>query len=211
MVNLPIHIAERLRLLRDFLDHLEKDVTLEWCEIEKRNENGEFPGYEDYEAAMDFPLFREKFSARSIVSELNALVEEVLQSKADPAWRARHERNEKTSIPSPIWEQQIGTVWELIEAYYGIRRSGISGWSIYDKLRDTANAFKHRRGFRRFSDIAQKGAFLSNEAQYRATFKNAKLLLVNIRPFLTNVSALKPRVAADAQQAVRESKEPGSI
>jgi hypothetical protein len=193
MTTLRFHIDVHLQFLRDFLDHLERDVALEWAQIEKRNQNGDFPEYEDYEAAMDFPLFREKFSARAIINELNALVEEVLQSKAEPAWRLRHGKTEMKNIPSPVWEQRFGKIWELIEAYYGIRGSDIPGWDVYDKLRDMANAFKHRRGFRRFSNIFKKGVLDSSEAQYRATFENARSLLDGIKPFLIHVSSLKPK------------------
>jgi hypothetical protein len=169
---------------------MEKDVALEWSEIEKQRDQGEFSDYGQYEAAMDLPLFREQFAVRAIVYELNTLAEEVIYSKVEPAWKREQEGTGGRGIPKPIWEQPIGVVWKLIEDCYEVRRSELPGWHVYDGLRDMANAFKHRRGFRRFSDIAKKSVMDMGDVQYQATFKNVRHVLDTIEPFLAGVMAL---------------------
>ena len=193
MGNLRIIICERLKFIRDFYNHSASDVWNEWQQLDERNKQGEFPEYEDYESAKDFPLFRGKFSAGAIIHELNSLAEDVLHSKATPAWMERQGKIAKKRVFSPVWEQSIGTTWELVEDYYHICRSDLPGWDAYSKLRDVANAIKHRQGFRRFSETVEKGLFDMDNVQYRVTFESVKDLPDRIEPFLIDVACLRQK------------------
>lgn len=183
-------IIEQLRFLRSFLMRLEKDIGMEWAEIEKRNEEGEFQDFGDYEAAMDYPLFLEKFTVRSIFNELNILAEQTLHEAAASAWRIEQEKRPGKVIPKPEWELPIERIWELIESYYNIRRSDLPGWAAYKELREINNAFKHRLGFRRFSDIFQSKNIGLEENRHKAEIDNTKKIFDAIEEFLLGVTRL---------------------
>ena len=188
MIDIIVH--EQLRFLRDFLSHLERDIALEWSEIETRNEEGEFRDFEDYEAAMDYPLFREEFTVKSIFNELNILVEQTLHSAASLVWRTERDIQKTGSRPKPEWELPIGKIWELIENHHGICRTDLPGWDVYNELREINNAFKHRRGFRRFSDILRSDKRSLEDAHHKAKIGNAKRFLDEIGPFILSVAKL---------------------
>lgn len=202
MAKQTIHITARLKFIENFLDHLEREVRSEWSEIVERRKQGKCFDYSEYEAAMDFPLFREQFSTRAVVNELNGMAEEVLQTMAEPAYHEKQNKINKENISKPIWELPIGKVWELIEDHYKIRREDIPEWKVYDELREMVNSFKHGRGFRRLSDILEKGV-IDSDIQHQATFKNARQFLNAIKPFLLSVSALKPKTVIFQQQSSR--------
>jgi hypothetical protein len=188
MIDLMVHA--QLRFLRDFLSHLERDIALEWSEIEARNEEGAFHDFGDYEAAMDYPLFREEFAAKSLFNELNILVEETLHSAAASAWRAEQASQGANSLPKPEWELPIGKIWELIENHHNVNRKNLPGWDVYNKLREINNAFKHRRGFRRFSDLFQSDKKTLEDARHKAKIDNAKRFIDEIAPFILSVAKL---------------------
>jgi hypothetical protein len=187
---IDIIVHEQLRFLRDFLSHLERDIALEWSEIETRNKEGEFRDFEDYESAMDYPLFREQFTAKSIFNELNILVEETLHSAASLPWRMEQATQRTDPLPKPEWELPIGKIWELIENHYCIRRTDLPGWEVYNELREMNNAFKHRRGFRRFRDILQSDKPSFEEARHKAKIDDAKRFLDEIERFILGVAKL---------------------
>jgi hypothetical protein len=176
-------ILVELRQLRNCIDHLANHIGEEWNDVEKRNENGEFSEFEDYEAALDLPWFMEDFCARSFILELNIYVENILQERVHSAWNKKRKNG-------PVWEQQISTVWKLIEENYNIKKSDITNYNIYENLRDMANAFKHRKGFRLFSKIEQNMLDFNN-ARYKATFTDVKAFIDNIEPFLRHIVMLK--------------------
>jgi len=199
MSQIPILVHMQLHFLRDFLEHIEKGVAVEWASLGKRAENGEFEDYGDYERAMDYPLFRMDFGARAVYYELNALLESELQSLAAPIWHSRRpQATLKQSKLRTIHDLSVGEVVELLESKYGIERNNFPGWDAYEELRRRVNAFKHRRGMRRFEDMKNNPDTGGIEIRYKATFDEARNFLSDIKTLLDNLYALAESKKVDA-------------
>ena len=194
-----------LLFLEDFLDHIEKDVAAEWEEIERRKTAGEFVNYADYEDATNYPLVRLELGAKTVLYELNALVEYRLHSLAEPIWRessrfaglksiaeaatAGPESLARLKMASDI---SIRKTIRLIEEHYGVRLSEIEGWEAFDDVRETVNNFKHRLGYRHISKIDWCGKDWSQNLRCDATIEKAREALAQIRGFLKGLWRMLP-------------------
>lgn len=197
----PIEIGMQLHFLGDYLRKIDSSIAVEWGEIESRAENGEFEDFGDYESAMDYPLFRSQYAARTVMYELNAMVEGVLQNLADPFWQEQQNSEKIKSIYDlPFW-----AVVEIVEKYYGIRLKDIDGSDAFYELRKAVNSFKHRKGFRRHEDLMRNPETGGVEFQYRATLELAEDFLEKIPLFLNRLYEIKVNIKSDVKQALYES------
>jgi len=170
----------QIHFLRDYLNKQNSSIALEWGEIESKAENGEFKDFGDYETAMDYPLFRSEYTTRTVMYELNAMIEGVLQSMAEPFWQEKKNSTKiKTIHDLPFW-----AITELVEKHYGTCLKDIDGYNVFEDLRKMVNAFKHRKGFRKHEDIERNPVTGGVEFQYRATLDLAEKFLNKIPQFL---------------------------
>jgi hypothetical protein len=72
--------------LRNYLDHAFEESGREIEDVFARNEAGEYPGSDDLDNALFYPMRRQELASRTIYYEINALVESELQSAAREAW-----------------------------------------------------------------------------------------------------------------------------
>ncbi|WP_029922413.1 hypothetical protein [Nevskia soli] len=188
MSKLPILVSMDLLFLRDFLNHVKSDVATEWTEIEAQSERGEFEEYEDYERAMNYPLVRAEIGARAVYHELNALVESQLQALAETRWqRLNPSRSNDPAKWKTVADASFGQVRELIEAEYGIYLVDVEGWCHIEKLREVVNAYKHRRGNKRMSEIFKDRTAYKGTFRYETSIDEATQLLEQVPIFLDNL------------------------
>lgn len=194
MAKIPLEISMQLHFLRDFSSQIESNVARAWSEIEEGNENGEFADFGAYESAMDYPLFRSDYGGRAVMNELNAMVEGALQGLAQPFWRNRQNSAQvKTIHDLPFW-----AVVQLVEEKYGVKVNELEGAEEFELLRKMVNAFKHRKGFRKFQDMEQNPETGGIEMQYKASLEKAGQFLETIPKFLGSLYALKVKRLVDA-------------
>jgi len=139
------------------------------------------------------------FSARAVYYELNALLESELQSLAAPIWHSRRpQATLKQSKLRTVHDLPVGEVVELLESKYGIERNNFPNWDAYEELRRRVNAFKHRRGMRRFEDMKTSPDTGGIEIQYRATFDEARNFISGITTLLDSLYALAESKKVDS-------------
>ncbi|MEE8342834.1 MAG: hypothetical protein V3R51_03435 [Gammaproteobacteria bacterium] len=183
-----------LHFLRDYLRKLDSIIAVEWRDIKSRSENGEFEEFGDYESAIDYPLFRSEYAARTVMYELNAMAEGVLQSLAEPFWR---EQQSSKKIKS-IHDLPFLAILELVEKHYEIYLKDVDGSDDFEELRKMVNAFKHRKGFRRHKDMERNPETDGFEFQYRASLEQAEKFLDRIPLFLDGLYEIKQSKQTDA-------------
>lgn len=150
-----------LTSLRDFLAHIVQEAGKAILDIERRNEEGEFDNFHDYEAAFNDPIARQEIAVRAVFYEVNAMIESVLHDLAWEPWLKSDEypgpkalldlnKNDELSILKMVQYLPIGKIIKLIEDSYGIKFDKLEGWIILWINHEAVNAFKHRKGFMDF-------------------------------------------------------------
>lgn len=142
--------------LRDFAQWIDEGIDREWGKLQKRAESGEFEEYENYEAAMDYPLFRAKYAAHAVLHLLNVLVDEQLRNIVSVSTEYSYEPN-KPTLPSEIISRlSFREIRKHIEDRYKISLIDIEGWDHYLKIRKIVNALKHSSGERRLREVSEE-------------------------------------------------------
>lgn len=186
-INLDIEI----QAIKDFLTKTLEAVDVEIKTICKQEEAGQFTGIDDFSNALFFPLEREAITIRAVFYELNALVEWELKNVASVAYQDSTKFKPPKSfadISSPdevsrirtVYDLQLNQICELIEDYYKIKISMLSDFEQVQFVRQSINAFKHRKGFKDFR--RDKGAELLE--QLRLNRENAYQAIESSRGFL---------------------------
>jgi len=150
-----------LGAIKDFLSKTLEAVDTEMAIICERDEASEFCGLDDLANALFVPMQREAIAIRAVFYEINALVEWELYGLASkPYWNSpRHAATSKSPGDVPIDEASsiktvhdipIGKARRLIERYYRINLSDVSGFAEVQHVRQVVNAFKHLKGFKDF-------------------------------------------------------------
>lgn len=164
-----IHILHQLESLKFFLHAVSEVAGRDWDSIEKKRQAGNFAEYEDWDAASDRPFVLMDIAIRAIAYELVALTESELHHLANEPWLKLRKKNPRSFGPTELKQIKMVSdlkfekVIELAEIRIGIRLEEVDGWAEIKNLRDVVNAFKHRRGMRRWRDIdpAKEGPFIN--------------------------------------------------
>jgi hypothetical protein len=158
--------AIRLHLITDFLDSVVEVAAKDLNEIERRNEEGEFREFSDYEAVRDFPFSRVEIASKAVLYEVTALVEHGLCSAAHRPWLESDDKkgpkhlfelrapfSESLSSLRMVTDLRFGDVVNLLESHYGISVRTLPGWEVLMKARYRVNSFKHSDGFEDFRKV----------------------------------------------------------
>lgn len=154
-----ISLDIEIQAIKDFLTKTLEAVDVESKTICKQEEAGQFTSVDGFSNALFFPLEREAIAIRAVFYELNALVEWELQSVASVAYqhstKFKHPKSfadisslDEVAHVKLVYELQFGKICELIEDYYKISLSRLSGFEQVQFVRQSVNAFKHRKGFK---------------------------------------------------------------
>jgi len=153
------NVVLRIKLdsLKRFLSHVVKESETEIEDILRRAEEGEYPEYEDLDAALDDPYMRVEIAARAVYYEINALIEEELYHSAYEPW-LESDRHTGPKSWSELTEGQdfrslrlvtdvrFGGIVKLIEEKYNTKIDDLDGADVFFQIREAVNAFKHRGG-----------------------------------------------------------------
>lgn len=173
-INLDIEIQS----IKDFLTKILETVDAEIKIIIEQEEAGRFFVIDDFPNALFIPLEREAIALRAVFHELNALIEWELQDVALDAHLKSDIRAPKTfddissldeiSRVKLVYDLNFSKICNLIEVYYEIDLSKLTGYEQFQIIRQSVNAFKHRKGFK---DLRKdKGAKLLD--QYKLNRKD---------------------------------------
>lgn len=154
----PLIEEMKFLFLRDFASWIDEGIGREWGKLQERTENGEFEEYENYETAMDYPLFRAKYAAHAVLHLLNALVDEQLRNVVAAGTEYTYDPN-KPMLPSEkIAHLSFRKIQKHIEDRYRISLVDIEGWDHYLKIRKIVNTLKHSAGERRLRELFEEGS-----------------------------------------------------
>ena len=165
----PILIDCQLQSLKDFLGFVSEGAGREWDSIEHQRQAGEFTEYEDWDAASDRPFILVEIAIRAVAYELVALTESELHDLAHEPWIKLKKKDTKDAFDQEgirlndlkhikmASDLPFEKVLGLVQTRLSIRIEDVEGWAEIKKLRDAVNAFKHRRGMRRWRDIDLAG------------------------------------------------------
>lgn len=155
-----IVIDIELQAIKDFLNNTLKAVDSEIAIICKRKESGEFHGLDDFSNALYNPMEHEAIAIRAVFYEVNSLIEWELYNLAAESYHLSAQNTSTQSIrdvPKDKTKKKFvyditprEKVYGLIEQHYKINFSDIPGFTEVDCIRQTVNAFKHRKGFKDF-------------------------------------------------------------
>jgi hypothetical protein len=180
-----------IQAIKEFLSKMLEANDVEIHNICKKEEAGEFTGVDDFSNALFFPLEREAIAIRAVFYELNALVEWELGNLAStpysystkfkpPKSFADISSLEEVSRIRIVSDLPFNKICELIEDYYKISLSKLSGFGQVQFVRQSINAFKHRKGFKDFR--RDKGAELLE--QFKLNRGDAYQAIESSRAFL---------------------------
>jgi hypothetical protein len=154
-------LNRQLESLRNFLSFVGEGAGKEWDLIEEQRLSGKYEDFEDYDAVSDRPFILVNLASRAVAYELTALIEGELHSLANTPWaKSKGQKGPKIFndlgqfIPDEMRNLKLVSdlpfkeIIQLVETRIGIKLSEIEEWEQIRKLRETVNAFKHRRGFR---------------------------------------------------------------
>ncbi len=140
------------------------------------------------------PMKREEITLRATYYELNALIEHHLRSFAQEAyWKsAKHASVPKSIVDVPegeihrikfVEDLPMGEIIRLIERYYEFSLDQIPEYSAVSHIREIANSFKHRRGFKDFRRDPKAGLTERHQLERdktRAAINHARQFLLSV-------------------------------
>ncbi len=203
MVNY-IHLDLRLEPIKDFFDRVIKEVNIEVSNIFSRKEAGEFTELDEFENELFSPLETEAIAIRAVFYEINAFIENELQSIAVEAY-ATHPKYKKkkkfipdiTSIEDIskvrfINELQYSEICMLIQEYYGFALNDLPSFEYIQFIRQSVNLFKHNNGFKSIRQCIDSPfpdrLILKREDAYKA-IDEARIFIVAL---LKKIKFVKP-------------------
>lgn len=169
----PLLEEMKFLFLLDFIKWIDKKIAEEWSELEERKENGEFNEYEDYEAAMDYPLYRAKYAAEAVLHLLNALVDEQLRILVEVSKEYTFDPKKPALPAEKVSKLRFPEIKEHIEEKYKISLEDLDEWEHYTKIRNDVNNLKHSAGLKRLKEVLKKNGSL-NELHYEPSLEDAK-------------------------------------
>lgn len=157
-----ISLDIELNAIRDFLSKTLEGVDAEKAIICEREEAGEFRGLDEFSNALFDPVEREAIAIRAVLYEINALIEWELHHVALEAYHnsAKYAKTSKSFVDVSslnevsriklVSDLPFGEIYKLIEEYYEINLSDLPSFSQFQLIRQSVNAFKHRKGYKDF-------------------------------------------------------------
>jgi hypothetical protein len=146
MSTLSINIE--LSAIKAFLDKSLESVDSEMKAIFKREDAGEFTDEYDFENEVFFPMQREEITIKAVFNEINALVEWELAALAPNNVTDYPKSSKQPKKIKTIFDLKYSELCKRIEDYYKITIADMPGFTEMQLVRETINAFKHRKGFK---------------------------------------------------------------
>jgi hypothetical protein len=181
-----------LEAIKSFLDKTLVTADTEIAVICEQEEAGEFRnGIDDFANALFNPMQQEKIAIRAVFYEINALVEWHLQNLAIEAY-ANSDRHIKTprflgDVPAQqisrikfVSDLPFGEIRRLIEQHYAINFRDVPSFTGIQRMRETVNAFKHRKGFkdfRKYPEVKLGEEFKPGRAEAYKAINEARIFL----------------------------------
>lgn len=169
----PLLEEMKFHFLADFTTWIQEGVGRDFSKLAQRAEEGAFAEYEDYEAAMDYPLLRAKYGAEAILHLLNALVDEQLRNIAEVSTDFTFDPGSPKLPAERISRLRFEDLIKMIERRIGMSLTDLEGWAEYQRIRTIVNALKHSAGRRPFSDVLNEGGNIG-DLSYDVTMDEAK-------------------------------------
>ena len=176
-----ITINIELYAIKNFLSKTLKSVDAETIIICKQEEDGEFRDADDFENALFAPMEQEAIAIRAVLYEINALIESELCYLAIEAYHNSTQHSTNPKCLGTVCDLPMGKVRQLIEQHHNINLSNLPDSTEVKQIRQTVNAFKHRKGFK----DSRRGDPKSNVGEkYQPTRDNAYQAIDTARVFL---------------------------
>ena len=185
--------------IEHFLEQSLKDIDAEFLKIEAEWDETQAQTADDFANLMYHPSMREEITLRAIYYELNALIERNLQEFAQEAyWKSQKypcsiksiwdikEKNDIRKLKL-ISDLKIDEIRQLLEGYCNISLNEMNHFGIIVKIREIANSFKHRNGFKDFRRDLKAGLRVNISDKHELTREDARVAIVATRKFLLDI------------------------
>ena len=183
----PITLHIEIQALRSFFERVINSVDDDYAELIARSNRGEFATADDESNAFYLPMMAEEIAIRSILNELNALVEWEIQALAVKPLQDKPIRTISGTNKITL-DLNRGQIRTLIEDHYGICFRNLPGFKEVDAIRCNINAWKHRKGFKDPRRPQECPARAIPE-RYKLERENVYVYLKSTREFLMSLWA----------------------
>lgn len=136
-----------LNSIRSFLRMVLDAADIEYLRIKKISESSGYEHYEDESNALYAPMTWENMALKSVLGELNAIVEWELNNLANTEF-IKSEKELKSNKTKTVYDLKINKVIKSIENFYQIRIDEIASYPEIMDIRKKVNSFKHRKGYK---------------------------------------------------------------
>lgn len=194
-----MQLSIKLDSIRHFFERNLKDVDAEFSQIDSNWDESQAETEDDYGNLMYRSMKREEITLRATYYELNALIEHHLQEFTQEAyWKSENHastpktifdvnEDELTKIKF-VTDLKINEIQRLIETDYDFSFNRIPQHSTVLQIREIANSFKHRRGFKDFrhdrkAHLTERHELNRNDA--RAAIESTSQFLVEVYRMVT--------------------------
>jgi hypothetical protein len=199
LINLEIE----LDTIKDFFNKVSESVDAQTTAAFKLEKAGKLYGFDDLSNELSSPLEQEAIAIRAVYYELNALIEWELQSIALNAYfnSDKYKKHKKSfsEIKSLdeikkvklLYDLAFSDICELIEDYHQIHLSNIPKFENIQIIRQSVNAFKHRKGFkdiRRDKEAKILDKFAPSRKEAYTAIEHTKIFLKQLWEDLGNKS-----------------------
>lgn len=197
----------RLGFLRNFLDRVAKDACAELDEIEKRNVEGAFSDLVGFENAINYPWARFELATKTVMYELNVLVEARLHVLAEPAWLRQCDSDGPKRVDQLVQisagslaavrmvsDLNLRDVIGFIEAEYAIKLQELNGWAAFASNRKAINDLRHRDGRKHNRDIEWGSKDIIAAMRQDPNFNEAERLIDRVEVLLKELYRISPSV-----------------
>jgi hypothetical protein len=181
-----------LGAIKGFLCKTLEGVDTEKATIFAKEEAGEFSGLDDLSNTLFNPMEREAIAIRAVLYEINALIEWEIGNIAIEAYSSST-KYKKTAIflrdvssvegashIKFVWGLPFGEICRLIEEHYKISLPDLPAFEQVQSIRQSVNAFKHRKGYKDF----RRNLELKIGDKFEPTRENAYQAIEGSRTFL---------------------------
>lgn len=140
-----ISIDIELNEVKSFLERVYRSVDSEYGNLISRAQAGEFKAPDEEANAFFSPRTSERLAMRAALNEINSLVEWELFSLGVAPFSKEPSKKNKLRL---VWDLKRDDLRRLIESHYSIKLVELPGSKEVDDVRNTINAFKHRKGYK---------------------------------------------------------------
>jgi len=140
-----ISIDIELNEVKSFLERAYRSVDSEYGNLISRAQAGEFKVPDEEANAFFSPQTSERLAMRAALNEINSLVEWELFNLGVVPFSKEPSKKNKLRL---VWDLKRDDLRRLIERHYSIKLDELPGSKEVDDVRNTINAFKHRKGYK---------------------------------------------------------------